>query len=544
MLFRTALPLFLLASPANSLANFGGRLNIQGAQSVNFWKLKTLPKVAAVRVGASPSDLASSSSLAASFPEYTFTQPLDHFFNTTNATFEQHYWLNTRHYTPGTGAPVIVIDGGEDDGPDRLPYLDTGIADILASATGGIALVLEHRYYGQSVGVSDFSTDSLRWLNNKQALEDSANFMRSVKFPGIDEDMTAPNTPWIYYGGSYAGARSAHMKVLYPDIVYGSLASSAVTHAALSNWEYMDVIRLAADPVCSANLVRSIEVVDSLLQNPQTHNLVKGLFNLTGLESDQDFVSEILQDPLGSWQNKNWDPAVNDPSFDEFCNALNGNTSTVADTNKTVDLPGDVKVNIALLNYAKYVRDNIVSSCPTDSGATVEECFGTNDASRYQATDLSQEWRLWTFQVCTQWGYFTTAPPSEDTPAIISRLIDLDYLHKICIQAFPPGKYFTVPSLPDIASVNVLGSFDIAADRLAFIDGQIDPWRPDTPHSQYYAKPRPDTIIRPFKLIPGAVHHWDENGLANHSAEPPEIKAIHEQEVAFVQTWLKDFQKP
>lgn len=24
--------------------------------------------------------------------------------------------------------------------------------------------------------------------------------MRSVKFQGIDEDLTAPNTPWIYYG--------------------------------------------------------------------------------------------------------------------------------------------------------------------------------------------------------------------------------------------------------------------------------------------------------------------------------------------------------
>jgi hypothetical protein len=39
-----------------------------------------------------------------------------------------------------------------------------------------------------------------RWLNNEQALEDSANFMRNVKFQDIDEDLTAPNTPWIYYG--------------------------------------------------------------------------------------------------------------------------------------------------------------------------------------------------------------------------------------------------------------------------------------------------------------------------------------------------------
>ena len=39
-----------------------------------------------------------------------------------------------------------------------------------------------------------------RWLNNDQAAADSANFMRHVKFEGIDEDLTAPYTPWIYYG--------------------------------------------------------------------------------------------------------------------------------------------------------------------------------------------------------------------------------------------------------------------------------------------------------------------------------------------------------
>ena len=72
----------------------------------------------------------------------------------------------------------------------------------------------------------------------------------------------------------------------------------------------------------------------------------------------------------------------------------------------------------------------------------------------------------------------------------------------------------------------------------------VDPWRPDTPHSTYYAKDRADTLARPFMLIPGGVHHWDENGLADPSAEPPFIREIHQQEVEFVQGWLKDFKAP
>jgi hypothetical protein len=42
--------------------------------------------------------------------------------------FPQRLW-STRHYKPRPGAPVIVIDNGEMGGEDRLPFLDTGIAD-------------------------------------------------------------------------------------------------------------------------------------------------------------------------------------------------------------------------------------------------------------------------------------------------------------------------------------------------------------------------------------------------------------------------------
>lgn len=33
----------------------------------------------------------------------------------------------------------------------RLPYLDTGIVEILTRHLGGIGVVLEHRYYGKHV---------------------------------------------------------------------------------------------------------------------------------------------------------------------------------------------------------------------------------------------------------------------------------------------------------------------------------------------------------------------------------------------------------
>ena len=51
---------------------------------------------------------------------------------------------------------------------------------------------------------------------------------------------------------------------------------------------------------------------------------------------------------------------------------------------------------------------NVVNKlCLGDASLTVEDCFGTNNDTRYQVTDLSQNWRLWVFQYCTQWGYLT-----------------------------------------------------------------------------------------------------------------------------------------
>lgn len=100
------------------------------------------------------------------------------------------------------------------------------------------------------------------------------------------------------------------------------------------------------------------------------------------------------------------------------------------------------------------------------------------------------------------------APP-PDYPRIVSRLHTLYYESKICTQAFPPGKHFTVPGLPNVTAVNALGDFGIAADRLAIIDGDVDPWKPATPHSRY-ALDRESTTLRPFIEIKGGVHHWDE----------------------------------
>ena len=104
----------------------------------------TNPQMAKLAASAAPLVKRQSGS---TFPQYNFTQPLDH-FSDTGFTFQQRYWLSDRHYKPG--GPVIVFEAGEGPGDERMPILDTGIVDILANATNGLGIVLEHRYYGRS----------------------------------------------------------------------------------------------------------------------------------------------------------------------------------------------------------------------------------------------------------------------------------------------------------------------------------------------------------------------------------------------------------
>jgi hypothetical protein len=81
------------------------------------------------------------------------------------------------------------------------------------------------------------------------------------------------------------------MKVLYPDIVFGAIASSGVTEAAISNWGYYDIIRRAAPANCSAQVITAVKEVDELLSDPATNDKVKSLFGMHGLTLNADLTS-------------------------------------------------------------------------------------------------------------------------------------------------------------------------------------------------------------------------------------------------------------
>lgn len=490
------------------------------------------------------------------YPAYQLSVPVDHFHNDslyephTDDTFNLRYWFDASYYKEG--GPVIVLQSGETTGLDRLPFLQKGIVNILAQATGGLGVILEHRYYGTSFPtLSDLSTKNMRFLTTDQSVADMAYFAQHVQFKGLeDKNLTASNVPYIAYGGSYAGAFVAILRKAYPDVYWGAISSSGVTEAIYDYWQYNEAARLFA-PGDSATITSKItDVVDNILIKQTGTEYVQKLKNLFGLDNvtrDVDFANAITGGQL-DLQSTNWDPALNYTGYGRYCDLVS--STTVVDNATEAKREAAVEVLKAggyadevdtltnhLLNYITWAQRAVVSQCDD----TQDACFSSDNPEFYQQDDKYQTWRSWPYQYCSEWGYLMTGSgvPADQLP-LVSRLIDLNYTSIVCREAFN----IVTPSQTE--RVNKWGGFNFSYPRLAFIDGEHDPWRQATPHAIGLPE-RVSTTDEPFHLIPAAVHHWDENGLfpneTTDTLPPQRIKDVQAEEVAFVQAWLAEWKK-
>ncbi|PHH60973.1 hypothetical protein CDD81_988 [Ophiocordyceps australis] len=494
---------------------------------------------------------------------YNLSVPVDHFHNESRYephsadVFNLRYWLDTSNYKPG--GPVIVLHSGETSSQDRLPYLDHGIVPELTAATGGVGLVLEHRYYGTSYPTANITTQSLRFLTSEQALADTAYFAQHVSFPGLEHvPLTASHAPWIIYGGSYAGALAALARKLYPDVFWGAISSSGVTAAIDDYWQYFEAARHAAPGDCSDSLQRLVHVIDGHLCSGDEARAkqLKELFGLGELWNDE--FADTIKAGIEGLQSTNWDPDEDDGTLGLFCAAITSDARLFASTAHLMprvrdavlfvygDTGDDVLSHESLvarmLNYIGFVRDSVRKSrrelC---KNKTQRECYSARLLK--DDTEISDSWfRSWTYQTCTQWGYFVTGTgvPHDRLP-LVSRALTYEYATVLC------RRFFNITSPPDVESINRHGGFEFSYPRLAIIDGAQDPWREATPHALGHNVGRKSTVTEPFMLIDWGVHHWDEYGLAWaergrwEGLPPRQVAEAQRKEVWFVRAWLEEW---
>ncbi|RUS33689.1 serine carboxypeptidase S28-domain-containing protein [Jimgerdemannia flammicorona] len=357
---------------------------------------------------------------SAEFGPFYFDQKLDHFhINTT--TFRQRYWVNSNHYK--TNGPVIFYNAGETDATERGGYVLNSTMHDLAQSLHGIVVVIEHRYYGESTPFSNYTTENLRFLNTDQALEDMANFIRTVKY-------------------------------------------------------------------------------------------------------DDDFAS-LISYPLGNWQKI----IPGDNPFVDFCTIFN-NSTTPAEYFDT---------------YTEYLKALIVEvDCPPGG---IDACFTTHNPESSMYTDVTSPHRAWTYQTCTEYGYWKARPRLNSRRAhlssldaapkghtsLLSRKFDINWFQRQCYLTF--GEQ-SITSLVNVEDFNRrYGGWNVKLTHTIWVDGEWDPWRELSVQSPNAPK-RESTTTAPLVLIPQAVHRWD---FDTGPSVPGAVKQAQVEILGALQSWLKHY---
>lgn len=342
----------------------------------------------------------------------------------------------------------------------------------------------------------------------------------------------------MVYGGSYAGAQAAFLRVVYPETFWGAISSSGVTIAIYDYWQYFEPARLYGPPDCMKNTQLLIDVVDGILIRQNDTSLVQSLkdvFGLGGITDNRDFANQITG--VYGLQSTNWDPEENSASWFNYC------------TNITADEPEGENLRPAVAELAAaagYVNNTAVQNITLNaiawlnstalggwrrSNSTQDSYFTMLNSSLLQSYTSIDDYAYvsWSYQVCTEWGYIQTGNTPADIMPLISRVLDLEYLTYFC------RAQFGINSPPEVEHINKYGTYDLEYERLAMIGGNADPWRPATP--LWYPDSRNDTVEKPWHLISHAVHHWEENGIFENQTTPD----LPPAQVVYAQQYLKNF---
>ncbi|KAK7330920.1 hypothetical protein VNO77_25126 [Canavalia gladiata] len=167
-----------------------------------------------------------SQSLQLNYETRYFQQRLDHFSFLDLPTFPQRYLISTEHWVgPKRVGPIFFYCGNEGD----IVWFaqNTGFVWEIAPQFGAMVVFPEHRYYGESMPYGSKeeaykNATTLSYLTAEQALADF-----SVLLTDLKQNFSAKDCPVVLFGGSYGGMLAAWMRLKYPHIAIGALASSA-----------------------------------------------------------------------------------------------------------------------------------------------------------------------------------------------------------------------------------------------------------------------------------------------------------------------------
>ncbi|KAK5720059.1 hypothetical protein LTR15_007332 [Elasticomyces elasticus] len=409
------------------------------------------------------------------YPAYRIEIPVDHYNVTDERKYENRYWINAEYYR--SGGPVFYFDAGEQNASPLVPYFlyeAAGPSSLmtLARRLGGVAIIFEHRFYGDpetgsfpfpmnSSGMPDEGYEAYTYLTTEQALQDPVYFAHNFQPPGLEQywSLLSPDyTPWIWLGGSYPGIRGAHMRVRNPETFYATWASSAPTEAAVDMWTYYAQAERSMTRNCSADYTHVTNYVDSVLASgtiEEQTQLKLDLYTAVlssagGLKPDDvnrteaeglsnSDVGNYLQLPLSFYQYYGFEASVK-----PFC-----------DNRETFNQTG-------------------VST--TDNGGTAPAL--ASESGIAITHNISAAWNAFLVGIA-EIDYDSIPYTGDPIGGNSWTYISLDLFQAGCNETFPVG----LPPSPNVEAANKYGGWHINPSNIMFSSGEYDPWRALSPAS-------------------------------------------------------------
>jgi hypothetical protein len=314
----------------------------------------------------------------------TFTQLLDH-ADPSKGSFTQRYWWNA-DYWAGPGSPVFLLNAGEIDASLVMGFLNNDtLPGKYAQLFKGAVILIEHRYWGQSIPFAELTAETLQYLSLPQAIADNTYFAKNVDLPfDTTGGCNADKAPWVLMGGSYPGALAAWTQQIEPGVFWAYHASSAVVEAIEDFWTYYVPVEAALPRNCSADIKLVINFIDSVLasNNKTEVQALKKMFGIPNL-NNADFAALIAQ-PIAQWQS-NTTLVYN---FCDYIETAHNKGKLDPSTTKGVGL------NKALKAYAAAITYYFADDCATG------KCDTYTNTSRFNnPTDVEND-RQWFWLVC------------------------------------------------------------------------------------------------------------------------------------------------
>ncbi|KAL9241752.1 hypothetical protein vseg_015822 [Gypsophila vaccaria] len=438
-----------------------------------------------------------------------FTQTLDHFSFSDVGSFSQRYLINTDHWTgPKRNGPIFMYCGNEGD----IEWFATnsGFVWDVAPRFGALLLFPEHRYYGESMpygskeqAYKDHTT--LSYLTAEQAIADYAVLLRDLK-----RNLSAEGSPVVLFGGSYGGMLAAWMRLKYPHMAIGALASSAPVlqfENIVPPDTFYDLVSndfRCESTSCFNTIKESWDALASAGQNTNGLNQLSKKFHLC-----KDLQSTT---PLSDWLSSAYSylAMVDYPYPSDFLMSLPGHP--IREVCRRIDNAAN----------GSDVLDSIFA------GVSVYYNY-TGDVKCFDLDDDPHGMGGWQWQACTEMVMPMSSNP--DTSMFPAWNYNYTYEQERCKSSYgvvPRRRWITT----EFGGHDYKTTWSKSASNIIFSNGLLDPWSGGSVLQNIS-----DTIVA--LVTKEGAHHLDLRSATPN--DPDWLVQQRDSEVRLIQGWISDY---